>query len=501
MKRYLPVVILAAAALAAALAGCASAPVGAPSQAEPVRAPDWVLNPPQGDEQYTYFVGSGTSRTGSLGDAEQAARSEVLQEIMRYLGVRITAETTATARASLDSYQTDVIQSLTSRSSGRVAGLETADRWVSEREGGVTVYLLARYDSADLRREKGRLEQLFQEKVEAVSLPEREGKSLLEEGLPYRAAVKFAAAAAAAFKSDLENAEVKFERNMNQAREALRRIALVKTNDNLRVYVGYEFPQAFTARVVNGSSAADPGLAGVPLRVTYREMAGASGRLAVRTAAIKSDAGGVAAFRHPIAEFVGQGKVTMTLDMGDALEALQGVPERLRDQVQALEDVAASKSVTFTFQSASRAAEIATGVAVFDLDASGSPIALTETSSGLMEKLTAADFQVQNLPVAVTNIAGQPDAQVARFLARNFAGKVERAIYGSARIADHNQEGDFVIIQVTGTVKVVDLQTGKVLLSLDRVKRAQGRNAAAALSAAFKQLGQDLGEAIVNQLR
>jgi len=77
---------------------------------------------------------------------------------------------------------------------------------------------------------------------------------------------------------------------------------------------------------------------------------------------------------------------------------------------------------------------------------------------------------------------------------------VERAVFGTARIADTVQEGQ-TIIMVNGTVKAVELATGKILLTVNRTKRAQGSSGSAALSTAFKKLGEDLGQAIVNQLR
>jgi hypothetical protein len=89
---------------------------------------------------------------------------------------------------------------------------------------------------------------------------------------------------------------------------------------------------------------------------------------------------------------------------------------------------------------------------------------------------------------------------VVSFLGRNFQGQVERVVYGTAQISDHSQDGQTVIIQVTGTVKVVELATGKILLAVNRSKRAQGTNASAALATAFKKLGEDLGTALINQL-
>jgi hypothetical protein len=497
MKTIRPLSILAAALAAALLFACGTAPKPASAQEAP---PAWVLNPPEPDTQYMYFVGSGESKTGSMTEGEEFARGALIDEIMRYLGVRISSETTATARASLESYQADVVQTLKSTSAGRVVGLEIAERWITRREGRTGVFLLARYNRTELAKEKRRLEELFREKIEAVSGPEAEGRELEGRGELYQAALRYLEAAAAASKSDLENADIKFERNMNQAREAVRRIGLVKLNDNLKVYVGQEFPSGFKLKVVAGSSASDPGVAGVALRLSFKEMA-ASGRLSTRSQRAKSGEDGGLSFAPPPPGFVGPENLTAALDLDEALEALQEVPDRLYPQVEALEELARGKSVRFAYESLSLAGTIPTGIAVFDLDATGNPITMTETAAGLLGELGKAGFTVVSLPVAAAQVAGRPDNQVIADLAAGYQGQVQRAIFGAARIADTVQEGQTIIIQVSGSVKVVDLASGKVLLSVNKSKRAQGSSPSAALSTAFKKLGEDLGQAIVNQLR
>ncbi len=497
MNTIRPLRIFAAALAAAFLFACGSAPKPVSAQEAP---PAWVLDPPEADAQYMFFVGSGESKTGSMAEGEEFARGALIDEIMRYLGVRISSQTTATARASLESYQADVVQTLKSTSAGRVVGLEIAERWVNQREGRTGVYLLARYNKSELAKEKRRLEEIFREKIQAISGPEQEGRELEGRGELYQAALRYLEAAAAAFKSDLENADLKFERNMNQAREAVRRIGLVKLNDNLKVHVGQSFPAGFQLKVVAGSAAADPGIAGAALRVWYKEMK-ASGKSSTRSQQAKSGADGKLSFLPPPTEFVGAETLTMALELDEALEALQEVPDRLYPQVEAMQELARSKSVRFTYESLSLAGTIPTGIAVFDLDATGNPITMSETSSGLLGELGKAGFKVVSLPVSAPEIAGRPDNQVIAALASGYQGQVERAIFGTARIADTVQEGQTIIIQVSGTVKVVELASGKVLLAVNKTKRAQGSSASAALATAFKKLGEDLGQAIANQLR
>jgi hypothetical protein len=499
MKTNRAVSILAV-SVALVLAACGSTPPATQAQsAKPQAPPAWVLKVPEADAQYMYFTGSGQSKTASMAEAEGIARGALLDSIMQYMGVRITAETTATAKATLESYQADLVQTITSTSSARVAGLQLAERWVSEREGKASVYLLARYGKADLAKEKKRLEELFRERVEAVSGPEKEGQELEAEGRLYQAALSFLTAAAAAFKSDLENADIKFERNMNQAREAVRRISLIKFNDNLKTYAGQDFAEPFSAAVVNGGRPSDPPIADAAVRVSYKEAKG-TGKPVTRTRTVKSDPQGRVSFKPPAPELVGREELAMSLDLSDALEALEAVPDRLYGQVEAFQDLLKTKSVSFAYESRSRAAAVATGIAVFDLDATGSPISMAETAAGLLGELGKAGFKVVSLPVTADRVAGRQDAQVLAALA-DFQSQVERVIFGTARIADSDQEGSTIIIQVTGTVKVVELATGKVLLTANRSKRAQGGNASAALAAAFKMLGEDFGQTIANQLR
>ncbi len=253
-------------------------------------------------------------------------------------------------------------------------------------------------------------------------------------------------------------------------------------------------------KVVDGATAEDPGVPAVAIKVIYKQLR-KSGKKTVRTRQIKSNDEGIAVFQHPIPEFVGSEQVRMELDLSEALEPLEEAPDALYELVEGLAQLARSKTLSFTFESKSMAAQIPTGVAVFDLDASGNAIALTDTAAGLMAKLNQAGFRVNSLPVAAGAISGIADAQVISLLQNNFSDRVKRTIFGTARITDHEQDGDFVIIQVSGSIKVVDLTSGGTLLTVNKSKRAQGTNASAALSAAFKKLGEDIGQAIVNELR
>jgi hypothetical protein len=473
------------------LIGCAGGPASKP-------APEWVYTTPQPDATYFYFTGSGTSKENDQAMAEEIARGVVIDAIMQYIGVKVTSDTTATAKASLDSFKADIQQTVKTSGAGRIAGLQIADKYVEKRADGTTVYLLARYNLADLNKEKARIAELFRQTIAAITDPQNRGKNLESRGSYYLAAVQYIQAAAAAAKSGVDNWKIYFEQNINSAKQALGRVTLVKVNDNLSTAVGTPFSQPFTVKAVSGAAASDAGIPDVTLAAGYVEIR--NDRKQAKTAQIKTNEDGVATFTYPVPEFVGQEKVTMRMDIDAYLETLQGLPSELSTMVGGLEDVAVDKKAVFTLTSVSMAKEIETGIVVVMLDAGGAPLAGSEFSSGVMKALSDAKFKVKVLTLAPESISGKSDAEIIA-AASGVAGTTARVIFGSAQYGGSEAEGAQFFARASATVKVADYKTGQILLTVTKNKSALGKSEAAARSAAFQQLGQDVGQEIANKLR
>ncbi|TXT42006.1 MAG: hypothetical protein FD137_2379 [Spirochaetes bacterium] len=185
------------------------------------KAPSWVLSTPPADSANTYFVGSGPGP--DPGSATVEATSNLIANIMQYIGVAVKVDTSATAKASLDSYSAEIRQTVETQSTNRLAGFKVLERYSSRDKatGRYVVHILASYATADLRKEKARIEGLFQEKIDAVAKPESEGDALAASGRVVDAATKYIEAMVAASGSDIDNAEIKVERNANKAREQI----------------------------------------------------------------------------------------------------------------------------------------------------------------------------------------------------------------------------------------------------------------------------------------
>ncbi len=187
--------------------GCASAP----------KVPVWVVQTPQPDSKYTFFVGSssGADSATTIGDAT----ASLIAGIMKYMGVSISVSSSAEAQASLTDYQAKITQTVTTESQGRIAGFEVVEKYIQKdgKSGLYTVHVLARYETKELQKEKARLEALFKEKIDAVVVPEQKGDAAAAEGRQLDAIRFYAEAMTAAGGSDIDNAQVKLERNAKKA--------------------------------------------------------------------------------------------------------------------------------------------------------------------------------------------------------------------------------------------------------------------------------------------
>jgi hypothetical protein len=492
MYSSLPLMIIAI--LIAILTGCATTePAAAPEQEEP---PEWVVGELPTEPEYEYFRGIASDSAGDRAAAEEQARNNVISEIVQYLGVEVNTKTTAEARASLDDFQASVRQTVTQEAGAQLAGLRLQDEFVDKRDDRVTVYVLFRYEKQALSAERERIQAAFREREEAISGPEAEGMAFESDGDYYQAARRYIAAAAAAIDSEVENAAIKFERNINNAKNVIQKLELVKGEDNLSTLVNQPFEQPFEVTVTapNGT-----GVAGVQILVSHKILR-SNGRMGIRQDSGVTDETGTFGFTHPAPEFVGEDTVTMALDLSAELQTLSDVDRSQRTIVSSLEDVVLRKRVTFQYSVFSRAKDTPTGIVFLDTDIAGNPITPSDaTASGLLQELSEAGFQVKTLAYDPTLLLDHSDAEIIQMLSANFEDDVERVIYGVASIESFD-ESDGFLVKVSGSVRALDLRTGEVLYASSTFRNSRGSTSAGAIASAFRNLGARFGEEMARSL-
>jgi hypothetical protein len=477
MKRsFLPGLV----AMTLAFASCASVPAES-------KAPNWIFETPKPDATNTYFVGSASDQSGDVAAATNDAASNLMASITQYIGVKVNVSTNAEAKATLDSYSANIKSTVTSSSQNQVSGFSVKERFVQKEKKTkrVTVYVLAAYATADLEKEKARIAELIRKGVEAVEGPEREGLALLEENRHYEAVRKFVEAAVAASDSSIDNAEVYFTRDVNSARTALSRIRFdTALSSGYKGSVGQAFPKPFKARLVAGEGTSAPGIPGAVVQLSYQRKSGT--RLVSKTESVMTDSSGAITFSPPVPDFVGKAKFGLKLDFQSTFDLLDKFPEKYAAYRDSLSDELRTKYIDVPYEVVSSAGGQSMAVAILDLDESGAAVG-TQAQSGLVEALLREKFAVRGVSVAQAALVAMDEAAVAS--AASAAGKYARIAFGTARITELRKDGSNYLASAKASVKVLDVESGRLLYSSERMASGFGPDEKSARAAAYRELG------------
>ena len=193
--------------------------------------PAWIEKVPAGDADYEYVTASGTNKNFTLAEAD--AKNNLINEIIRYLGVSIKTETTTTALGSIENLEKILKSEISQSSTANIKKLKIKNRYTKKNKDSLTVYLLAEYDKNELRKERDRLLKIAEEKMLSVSEPQKKADDFFESKKYYSAALYYTKAASAALSSGIENGDIKFRQNISNAKESLKKIKLNLQKDNL----------------------------------------------------------------------------------------------------------------------------------------------------------------------------------------------------------------------------------------------------------------------------
>jgi hypothetical protein len=298
----------------------------------------------------------------------------------------------------------------------------------------------------------------------------------------------------------VENAEIKFERNINKAKAAVEKINLIKLNDNLKGLAGQPLSEPFKLKVVSGASEDSPGIPDVVIDVGYTEISKA-GKTRNRSQKMKTDTQGICSFEHPIPDFVGSEEVKMSLDFESYMEPLWETPPEFNEMVDGLDSLIVGKKATFSFTVESNAKNIDTGIVILDIDVDAQPVKKTETASSLLGTLTGERFKVRLLALNPAELKDKSDYDIIELLIEKYAAQVRRSIFGIARVLSFSEKSGKTFAKCSATIQVVDLETNEILLTVVKTVNAMGSDDKAAQSDGFKRLGEEIGEEIKNKLR
>jgi hypothetical protein len=490
MKKLISVACTVCIAIALT-ASCATAP----------KVPDWVLSIPAADGMNTYFVGS--SSGPDVGTATADATSNMIAGIMQYMGVSVKVSTSATAKASLDAYSADIRQTVETQSTNRLAGFQVKQKFMQtdKATGKITVHILASYATAELNKERARIAALFQEKADAVAKPEADGDNLVSQGRVLDAINRYMEAMVAASGSDIENADIKLERNANKARAQIASLGFsTNAGQGFSGILGTVPSLPLEIRLFADNGGVKSSVPGAALNVTYpRKLA--NGKIGSKSQNLVTDTNGAAKLTLPAPDFVGKGKISVQLDLSSALDLLDKLGSKHDALRSAIEDEITSKTAEIQYVVASAARTTPTALFITDLDEKGYFTGLGVAQSGLLESLTKEGFSVLALALDPTLAVSGSGDQILAAARKAAPQTMKRIIYGVCKIESVRKDGALFIVSASGSLKAVDLASGQILYATDKTWQAIGSDEAVARRNALRELGSKVfGAEIISSL-
>ncbi len=452
------------------------------------KAPEWIMGAPRPDAKYTYFTAESTDAAGDRAKAQDAAVGTIISTIVKYLGVEVKAEFEGEVQATLNSYAATMKQNVTLSADARFAGFSVAETFFApskdKKSKAVTAYVLAKYETSEMEKERKRLQDLIDEQNNLVLVPERDGTAALGAGRSLEAAQLFLQAAAGAASIDIDNKEIKVQRNLNKALNALIPLRIVPVSAPAQAGLNQELAEPFVVKLVNGENAGSPGAPAVRLDASYQRKQ-ASGRLSSKTESVVTDSSGQASFKPPAYDYVGSTKVSFKVDGSALRDSLDRIPAAFSEQVEAIARELSGKEAEFTLTVGSDARATPLHIAIVDLDESGA-VAGNAAQRAVLDSLIKEKFKAQAVALDAQALKAG-DAQT--LLAGAKAASAQRLVYGTAAVSGVKKDGGAYVATCKIILSVLDIASGGVIASSEKSANAIGSTEADARAASWKAAG------------
>ena len=299
--------------------------------------PAWIEKVPAGDADYEYFTASGTNKNFTLAEAD--AKNNLINEIIRYLGVSIKTETTTTALGSVENLEKILKSEISQSSAANIKKLKIKNRYTKKNKDSLTVYLLAEYDKNELRKERDRLLKIAEERILSVSEPQKKADEFVASKKYYSAALYYTKAASAALSSGIENGDIKFRQNISNAKESLKKIKLNLQKDRLKDSLNK------TLILVNIGTAEE----NVPLLVSYKTKVKNSTTIIIE--GIETDQNGTANFILHDEKIEPKARIRIELDISEIKQILGSKDfDEYQEAVKELQQIVFKQIINFEFK-------------------------------------------------------------------------------------------------------------------------------------------------------
>jgi len=212
-----------------------------------------------------------------------------------------------------------------------------------------------------------------------------------------------------------------------------------------------------------------------------------------------SNSSGVLEFYHPFIPFSGDAPVSFKVGSRDFHSALLGLGTDTLD-ISALKEWVNESSLDYQISVASASRKLPMGVILLHTDITGRALDNNDSSIGLAESLTQDGFQVTVMTLDPAEIEQAGESAFLRDLRAYYRDEYVRVVFGTVRIEDFESRGDTYRVKTGGSLKVVDVDSGEILMISDLEKSVESRSNTLAVTASFRELGKAFAQELIRAL-
>jgi hypothetical protein len=212
-----------------------------------------------------------------------------------------------------------------------------------------------------------------------------------------------------------------------------------------------------------------------------------------------SNDSGILEFYHPFIPFSGDAQIIFIPGSRNFQSSVQTLGDGGLD-ISTLSAWMKDSSIEYSLSVESASRMLSMGVVLLQTDITGTALNNNDSSVGLVEALSQDGFKVEVMTLDPAEVLLAGESAFFRDLRAYYKDVYERVIFGIVEIQDFESRGDSYRVKTGGTLKVVDVLSGEILMTLDLDKSVESRSNTLAVTASFRELGKAFAQKMISSL-
>ncbi len=481
MKINLPVLIAVAVILIVSCAG------GPEITEEP---PEWVYN--QIEDSSTHYMFRGIGIADELSPAIDEAVIEITGSALVKMTFDVPSRWKMGARYVIESFQDDLRSALKQPGYHTMSGLKILREaaWV---EDGEIIYVI------DTSWEK----QAFSKRADrltvftGIAIPEKgtfpsRAQTAEMDGNAYEAALIWATTTGSL---DSDSYEQRMQESMSEIIRLLSQLSYKILSAPDDISAGNESDIPFTIGVLYDGKAVENAEFVISYPINLQ-----NGSLSRGSTRLLTDSQGRIVFLPPAVFAVGTQRISLAPSADPFIKHFKATSN---NDITTFIHIVENSRIDIEYESVTQDKAIPIGVFILETDLAGNPLKSSSVAGGVLDNLKANEFSAALIPLDSRELLSRNERELLRDLKadKQIPDQFPRVIHGIISLESFEQEGEFYIVKVGGTLYYSDIQSQVTVYQSRISKTSRVGDSQQAMNAAFRQLGRTFASEIINRTK